>query len=158
MLFFQGKKFVGTENVIPAGYSSVPDTLASQFKACGGTVVLSKKVTSIATAPSSSSPSGHMITVTISDMTTYTAGVVVVSIPLGVLKGGGVTFTPALGADKVAAIGRLGVGLLDKITLLYSEDFWTTTDNGGTTWMRVIDPTKLPTTPIKGGQPMVRSR
>ena len=60
---------------------------------------------------------------------------------------GSVTFTPPLSAAKAAAMGRLGVGLLDKVTLLYSADFWTKQDLGYATWFEVVDPTKSPSSP-----------
>ena len=49
---------------------------------------------------------------------------VVVTLPLGVLKAGGVEFVPALPATKRAAIERLGMGVLDKIWMRFDEVFW----------------------------------
>ena len=42
----------------------------------------------------------------------------VVSLPLGVLQAGHVTFSPPLPADKQAVVSRLGMGTLNKATLL----------------------------------------
>jgi hypothetical protein len=38
------------------------------------------------------------------------------------------------------------MGLLDKITLLYSENFWRDDANelGGSTWFKIINPTTHP--------------
>ena len=51
---------------------------------------------------------------------------VVVTVPLGVLKKGSVAFVPPLPACKRASIARLGVGLLDKVALVFKPDqvFW----------------------------------
>ncbi|MEM7072128.1 MAG: FAD-dependent oxidoreductase [Pseudomonadota bacterium] len=49
---------------------------------------------------------------------------VIITVPLGVLKQGTITFTPPLSVDKQDAIARLGMGLLDKIYLKYDEVFW----------------------------------
>ena len=48
----------------------------------------------------------------------------IITLPLGVLKSGAVTFTPALPEAKQTAIDRLGVGLLDKVIHVYEHPFW----------------------------------
>lgn len=49
---------------------------------------------------------------------------VIVTVPLGVLKQGRITFDPALGNDKQGAIDRMGMGLLDKLYLRFDVPFW----------------------------------
>lgn len=49
---------------------------------------------------------------------------VIVTVPLGVLKAGGLRFTPELPQDKQAAIVRLGMGLLNKLFLRFEAAFW----------------------------------
>ena len=49
---------------------------------------------------------------------------VVVTVPLGVLKAGAITFSPALPKAKQKAISRLGFGTLDKVYLQFDEVFW----------------------------------
>jgi polyamine oxidase len=49
---------------------------------------------------------------------------VIVTVPLGVLKSGAVSFDPPLPAEKTAAIGRLGMGSFEKLVLTFAEDFW----------------------------------
>jgi polyamine oxidase len=51
---------------------------------------------------------------------------VVVTLPLGVLKQGRPRFSPALPADRSAAIGRLGFGRYEKVALRFGEPFWRT--------------------------------
>ena len=60
----------------------------------------------------------------------------VVTLPLGVLKAGGVTFTPELPAANRAAIQRLGMGLMNKVWLTFPHRFW-----GDADWInRAADP------------------
>ncbi len=49
-----------------------------------------------------------------------------VTLPLGVLKRGRVMFSPQLPAKKRAAIARLGVGVLNKVVLVFPKTFWPT--------------------------------
>jgi lysine-specific histone demethylase 1 len=49
---------------------------------------------------------------------------VVCTIPLGVLKARTIEWTPALPAWKLEAIDRLGMGLLNKIVLIFNRCFW----------------------------------
>lgn len=48
----------------------------------------------------------------------------VVTVPLGVLQAGSPIFDPPLPVSKTNAIGRLGVGLVDKLVLRFDEVFW----------------------------------
>jgi polyamine oxidase len=48
----------------------------------------------------------------------------VVTVPLGVLKQGSPRFTPALPADRIAAIERLGFGQYEKVALRFDQPFW----------------------------------
>lgn len=50
----------------------------------------------------------------------------IVTLPLGVLQSGAVSFSPALPADKQAAIDKLGMGLLNKCYLRFPRAFWNT--------------------------------
>lgn len=54
----------------------------------------------------------------------FTADYAIVTLPLGVLKRGAVTFSPALPANKQAAVERMGMGLMNKLFLRFSEVFW----------------------------------
>ena len=49
---------------------------------------------------------------------------VLVTVPLGVLKKGSIKFNPELPPQKQDAIKRLGFGLLNKVAMLFSHDFW----------------------------------
>jgi monoamine oxidase len=49
---------------------------------------------------------------------------VVVTVPLGVLRGGGITFEPGLPPRKRAAIAGIGFGAVEKVLLVFDEPFW----------------------------------
>jgi monoamine oxidase len=49
---------------------------------------------------------------------------VVVTVPLGVLKTGRPSFSPALPDDRVRVIERLGFGRYEKVVLRFDEPFW----------------------------------
>ncbi|MEQ8308465.1 MAG: NAD(P)/FAD-dependent oxidoreductase [Hoeflea sp.] len=49
---------------------------------------------------------------------------VIVTAPLGVLKAGDITFSEPLSRARQAAIGAIGMGLLNKCCLLFERSFW----------------------------------
>jgi len=152
--FDEGKNLVGTENIIKEGYSTVTDKLATMITAFPNCKIkLNEKVTKISTVVDARA--GYVSTVTISGGINYLAPRIVMTVPLGVLKANTIVFDPVLPTDKTNAIAKLGVGLLNKITLLYSKDFWTNDVNGlGTaTWFTVIDPIALNLTTAEPPKP-----
>uniref|UniRef100_A0A0G4FSY0 Amine oxidase domain-containing protein n=1 Tax=Chromera velia CCMP2878 TaxID=1169474 RepID=A0A0G4FSY0_9ALVE len=54
----------------------------------------------------------------------YSAKACVSTLPLGVLKQGVVHFEPPLSAGKQAAIDAVPVGVVNKVALLFEENFW----------------------------------
>ncbi|GFP87059.1 lysine-specific histone demethylase 1 homolog 1 [Phtheirospermum japonicum] len=54
----------------------------------------------------------------------YQSDMVLCTVPLGVLKKGGIEFVPELPQRKKDAIERLGFGLLNKVAILFPYDFW----------------------------------
>lgn len=55
---------------------------------------------------------------------TVSADRVIVTVPLGVLKAGAVTFVPPLPEAKQRAVRRLGFGVLDKVVLAFDDAHW----------------------------------
>lgn len=103
--------FGGDDVVFPAGYGALVHTLAT-----GLDVRLKQPVLSV-------DWSGADIAVdTATD--TYRADKVVVTLPLGVLQAGTVSFTPRLPDRKHAAIQSLRMGLLDIAALRFDHAFW----------------------------------
>src|SRR5262249_27639247 len=50
----------------------------------------------------------------------------VVTVPLGVLKAGSISFSPSLPAPKTAAIRRIGMGTFEKVVMRFPEPYWAT--------------------------------
>ena len=122
-----GSDYGGEERVFPGGYRAIFDGLAT-----GADVRLGAAVTGIATTEADA-------TVTLEVGTEETFDAVIVSVPLGVLKRGAITFTPALPDRKQRAIEDLGMGLLDKVYLRYDDVFW----DADSTWI-ITPETGLP--------------
>jgi len=53
-----------------------------------------------------------------------TADRALITVPLGVLKAGRISFAPALPERKTQAIQRLGMGVVDKVALRFNRVFW----------------------------------
>ncbi|MFE4912636.1 FAD-dependent oxidoreductase [Streptomyces sp. NPDC056652] len=64
------------------------------------------------------------VTLTLTDGENLRADRCVVTVPIGVLKAGKITFEPALLSRKREAIEALGSGLLDKLWLQFPSVFW----------------------------------
>ncbi|KAG8469619.1 hypothetical protein KFE25_006074 [Diacronema lutheri] len=60
------------------------------------------------------------------------------TLPLGVLQARGVAFRPELHERKRGALGRLGVGLLNRVILVYSTPFWAEEAHGERCWLRPV--------------------
>jgi monoamine oxidase len=107
----EGEGYGGDDVVFPQGYTQVLDGLAPDVE-----VQLEQPVTTISWGE------GGAVVATEDDE--YEADAVIVTLPLGVLQEGGPEFQPPLPDDKQAAIGRLGMGVLDKVYLQFATDFW----------------------------------
>lgn len=137
-------KFTGAETVLQTGYSRVPLALQAGSVRLGSAcstdvaptitavssgktslnVIMGQKVTGITLA----SPK---ITLATASGGTYQADHVVITVPLGVLKAGIVTFSPALPATTQSAIDRIGFGNVVKVGLLFNQVFWDNTQYFG---------------------------
>jgi polyamine oxidase len=58
------------------------------------------------------------------DGSSYAGTHVVMAVPLGVLKRAALRFSPALPADRLDAVDRLGFGRYEKVALGFAEPFW----------------------------------
>lgn len=102
----------GDDLLVTGGYGRVADALADGLEVRRSQPVDQITVTADAT------------TVRTADGTQLAADRVVVTVPLGVLQAGTIAFEPPLPDAHVAAIGRLGMGLLDKYWFRFDEVFW----------------------------------
>jgi polyamine oxidase len=108
-LFYEGSDF-GDFPV--GGYRRLVEPLARGLDVRTGSVVDEVAVR----------PDG--VAVTTADGTAHAASHVLVTVPLGVLKAGGITFDPPLPEERRAAIDRLGFGRFEKLALVFERDAW----------------------------------
>ncbi len=102
----------GGDVVFPEGYSQIVDVLAA-----GRDIRLDHPVAQV-------DHSGSTVVVTTESGDTFEADRVVVTVPLGVLKAGTISFTPALPPVMRDAIAALDMGILNRTCLLFDEPFW----------------------------------
>ena len=107
----QDQEFRGQSVIFPRGYGQITDALAR-----GMDIRLNQRVNRI--------EYGKQEVKIETDQNTLTAKRVIVTLPLGVLQRGVITFSPALPEAKIKAIGRLGMGVLNKIFLRFPRVFW----------------------------------
>lgn len=107
----EDSKFPGKDVVFPGGYQQLTDSLATGLDMRLNHVVNKVEYTE------------NKVTIT-TGQGIVQGDRVVVTLPLGVLKAGAVTFLPTLPAEKVGAIGRLEMGTLNKLALKFSNRFW----------------------------------
>jgi monoamine oxidase len=105
-----------SNTAFPQGFNQVTDRLK-----VGLDIRLNTEVTRI-DYPAEQS----LVTVTTKSGAQHVANHVIVTVPIGVLKAGTITFAPALPAQKLAAIQRMGSGLLNKVFLEFrpEDQFW----------------------------------
>ena len=103
--------FKGDDVLFPDGYAQVPEVLAA-----GLDIHLGHLVSEIAY-----DARGVAIT---TNRGLFRGDRAVITLPLGVLREGTVTFSPALPASKLSAIQALRMGTLNKIAMRFGERFW----------------------------------
>ena len=104
-------EFRGRDVVFPEGYSQLIDVIAE-----GLDIRLEQIVQSV-----TYSTDGVSVT---TNQESFTANKCIVTLPLGVLKSGTIGFSPGLPQNKIRAINRLNMGVLNKVYLEFPEFFW----------------------------------
>ncbi|MEN9620902.1 MAG: hypothetical protein RL499_1095, partial [Actinomycetota bacterium] len=69
----------------------------------------------------------------------FEADAVIVTVPLGVLQSGAIAIDPPLPEPHQAAIAGLGMGVLNKVFMLFDEVFWDDTVD----WIGIVPPDGL---------------
>lgn len=110
----EGEGYDGDDVVFPEGYAPVVESLAD-----GVTVQLGVALEGV-----ERSDDGVVLSTSGSGSGSVEADAVVLTLPLGVLQQLPPEFDPPLPDDKLAAIDRLGMGVLDKLALRFPEAFW----------------------------------
>ncbi|MBT3245904.1 MAG: NAD(P)-binding protein [Actinobacteria bacterium] len=108
---FFGKAFRGGDAVPTTGYRPIIESLAAGLDIRLGTAV-------------SNVDHGGPGVVVDSTQGRFDADAVIVTVPLGVLQGGRIRFTPDLPYSTVSAVQMLGMGLMNKVVLRFPEVFW----------------------------------
>lgn len=101
----------GDEVVFPEGYGPIFEQFQGDYE-----VLLNQPVKSV-----DYDSKGVRLT---SGSAQFEFDAVIVTVPLGVLKAGAISFNPALPREKQQAIERLGMGTLDKVYLQFDQVFW----------------------------------
>lgn len=109
--FDDGDGLDGGDAMFPGGYDQIVTAVARGTDARTGHVVRSIQW------------ADEGVTVTTS-RGVFQGRAAVITVPLGVLKAGSITFSPVLPHAKLRAIGRLGMGLLSKTWLRFPSVFW----------------------------------
>lgn len=109
--FDEADTFGGDDALFAGGFSTIPEFLAEGLNIQLGQIVREVRW---------GNPPASVIT----KDSEFEADCVLVTLPLGVLQAATVTFTPDLSGGKREAIRNLGMGVLNKCYLLFSEPFW----------------------------------
>ena len=107
-----GSDLRGGDVVIPGGYSQVTDVLAE-----GLDIRLDHAVERI-------DYSGDEVELTTGSGQAFEADRVIVTVPLGILKSGLISFEPPLPVSKQESIDALRMGVLNRTSLLFDDVFW----------------------------------
>jgi monoamine oxidase len=109
--FEEGEDLPGTDVVFPRGYESLFPNLTKGYE-----VTLNQVVEAVEWGDD-----GARLVI---DGQAHAFDAVIVTVPIGVLQAGHLRFDPALPNDKQDAIGKLGLGLLNKLYLKFDKPFW----------------------------------
>ncbi|KRZ59289.1 Lysine-specific histone demethylase 1B [Trichinella nativa] len=110
-------QFAGSHALMTAGCARITDQLVE-----GLDVRYCKKVVGI-------DYSSEQVKVCTADEETFICDKVIVTVPLAVLKKECIEFLPALPDNKLKAISTLGCGIIEKIALRFSKNFWSKKTN-----------------------------
>jgi monoamine oxidase len=105
--------FDGEDVLFPQGYQWLPAKLAQ-----GLTIELNAVIDSV------TYNADEGVTLVTQDGRTFDADAALLTIPVGVLKKGCITFNPPLPANKQAAIEHLIMGVLNKVYMRFPSVFW----------------------------------
>jgi len=108
----EGRPMLGGDLLLPDGYDQLLAHLRGNIGVRTGAVVTTVR----------HRPDG--VSLILGSGETIEASHVVITVPIGVLKAGSITFDPPLPPGKRQAIDALGAGLLDKLWLEFPDVFW----------------------------------
>lgn len=115
----------GDDLLVVGGYGGLADDLAVGLDIRTNTAV------------SDVSWNDNGVQLTVNNGATISCDRVIITVPLGVLAAGDISFNPPLPETHQTAIDTMGTGLLDKIWFVFPEQFWS---NESLIWNRVDEP------------------
>jgi monoamine oxidase len=115
-------EYPGADVILPAGLSGLVERLAERLDIRRSHIVSSIEY----------DQDGVRV---LTDKAVFSAEYAVISLPLGVLKNGSVTFSPGLPQRKLASIQKLTMGVLNKLFLRFPKCFWPTDSD----WIEYMD-------------------
>lgn len=125
------REFRGNDAVVQPGYSTLIDWYVNQVKSHGGEIRLSHRIEAVERMNGNSAEgdeeSGEGVCVTANNgsaAVTFSAKYLISSLPLGVMQRSPPRFAPPLPPRRLQAIERVGMGLLNKIVLIYPTPWW----------------------------------
>lgn len=113
------REFEGVDKVVADGYQNVLSPMHDEILQNQGSIHLGDPVANITFEEDT-----QLLTIMTAAKKLYSAKSCICTIPLGVLKHGGPTFTPSLPPRRQLAINKTGFGLLNKIVLVYPYAWW----------------------------------
>jgi monoamine oxidase len=122
--------------IIALKANPMQDFFISRFNQLGSLVQLEKAITSINYA-------GEIITIKDKGGNEYQANKVIVTVPLSILKNGGISFSPGLPGDKVSAMQKFGMDSSIRIVIDFKKNFWG--EDAGYIWGGTVAPQYLNT-------------
>ncbi|TDL99538.1 MAG: amine oxidase [Flavobacteriaceae bacterium] len=111
LYYNEGEEFGGEEVIATSGYDTIPNYLAKGLDVGTGQRVSKVDYT------------GSKVKITHNGKLSE-ADYVLVTVPLGVLKAGKISFTPSLPTNKQTAIDKLGMNCVNKFVLVWDKAFW----------------------------------
>ena len=111
--FDEDKEFDGADVILPNGYDAILTPLSE-----GLTVNLQHNVQQVEYTDSG-------VTIT-TDQGIFTGDYAVITVPLGVLKKGTITFSPSLPASMTSLINKVSMGNVTKALMKFDSAFWPT--------------------------------
>jgi monoamine oxidase len=110
--FYAPWKFDGPEHIFQHGYTQIIEILSKDQ-----TILLNKKVIEI-------NYSQDKIIIHTNNGEVFTCDKVLITVPVSVLQSRVINFNPPLIDQKLQAIDKIGMGLMDKLWLEFNEVFW----------------------------------
>lgn len=118
------KNYEKSEGNLEKAELSVSTGLGSLVKSIASKYNLPIKLNSIVTRIDILNESDGIVRVSTKDNSSYLCKYVLLTVPLGCLKSNSITFSPSLPQWKQEAIQTMGIGLLNKVFLQFSDIFW----------------------------------